>query len=43
MAGDTQTFKRVLVVEEGRIVEDDSPTVLLARPERPPQHFVVTP
>ncbi len=31
--GDTQTFKRVLVVEEGRIVEDDSPTVLLAQPE----------
>lgn len=27
--GDTQTFKRVLVVEEGRIVEDDSPAVLL--------------
>jgi ATP-binding cassette subfamily B protein len=31
--GDTQTFKRVLVVEEGRIVEDDSPAVLLAQPE----------
>ncbi|MEZ4737288.1 MAG: ABC transporter ATP-binding protein [Caldilineaceae bacterium] len=30
--GQTQTFDRVLVVEQGRIVEDDTPAALLARP-----------
>jgi ATP-binding cassette subfamily B protein len=31
--GDTQDFERVLVVDEGRIVEDDSPASLLQRPD----------
>jgi len=30
--GQTQTFDRVLVVENGRIVEDDTPAALLAHP-----------
>jgi ATP-binding cassette subfamily B protein len=31
--GETQTFERVLVIEEGQVVEDDVPTQLLAQPE----------
>ncbi|MCE7984897.1 MAG: ABC transporter ATP-binding protein [Caldilinea sp. CFX5] len=30
--GQTQSFERVLVVENGRIIEDDTPAALLARP-----------
>ena len=30
--GQTQSFARVLVVENGRIIEDDTPAALLARP-----------
>ncbi|MCB0082396.1 MAG: hypothetical protein KDE47_15760, partial [Caldilineaceae bacterium] len=30
--GQTQDFERVLVVEDGRIVEDDAPQTLLSRP-----------
>ncbi len=30
--GDTQSFQRVLVVEEGRVTEDNPPTVLLEQP-----------
>lgn len=30
--GQTQDFERVLVVEDGRIIEDDAPQTLLARP-----------
>ncbi len=30
---ETQTFERVLVIEEGRIVEDDAPDVLAAQPD----------
>lgn len=32
--GDTQTFERVLVIEDGKISEDDSPPQLLQRPSR---------
>ncbi|OQY55612.1 MAG: ABC transporter permease [Candidatus Parabeggiatoa sp. nov. 2] len=31
--GDTQTFNRVLVVEEGRVVEDDAPETLMQQAE----------
>ncbi len=31
--GETQGFERVLVIEAGRIVEDDAPEALLARPD----------
>lgn len=31
--GQTQEFERVLVVEDGRIIEDDAPQSLLARPD----------
>lgn len=31
--GQTQGFERVLVVEDGRIIEDDSPQALLAQPD----------
>lgn len=31
--GDTQDFPRVLVIDRGRIVEDDSPETLAARPD----------
>jgi ATP-binding cassette subfamily B protein len=30
--GETQSFDRVLVIEEGRIVEDDAPASLAAQP-----------
>jgi ATP-binding cassette subfamily B protein len=30
---ETQTFERVIVLENGRIVEDAAPAVLLARPD----------
>lgn len=31
--GDTQDFERVLVIDDGRIAEDDSPTALLQQPD----------
>lgn len=31
--GETQSFDRVLVIDQGRIVEDDTPAVLAARPD----------
>lgn len=31
--GETQAFERVLVIENGRIVEDAPPAVLAARPD----------
>jgi len=32
--GDTQTFERVLVVEEGRVIEDDAPKTLMQQDSR---------
>jgi ATP-binding cassette subfamily B protein len=31
--GETQTFKRVLVIENGQVIEDDTPSQLLAQPD----------
>jgi len=31
--GETQTFERVLVIENGQLIEDDTPSTLLARPD----------
>ena len=31
--GETQTFERVLVIEEGQIIEDDAPSTLMAQPK----------
>jgi ATP-binding cassette subfamily B protein len=31
--GETRDFERVLVIEEGRIVEDDAPDILSAQPK----------
>ncbi|HEC83628.1 MAG: ABC transporter permease [Candidatus Parabeggiatoa sp. nov. 1] len=31
--GETQTFERVLVIEEGQVIEDETPSTLFAQPE----------